>query len=323
MNQSNTSLAITLEILRAIAEHTRLRILLLCSHGELSVGDLVDILEQSQPRVSRHLRLMHEAGVLERHQEGQSVWFRAVRNGPVSGFIREAVDQIDPSDPVHSADLTRLARITKTWEVQARSYFRKYSDQWDQLRRDLIDADTIDTMLREKLEHINPGNLLDIGTGTGHVLRVLSNLIDEGVGIDTSREMLLAARAAIHNEKLPHCQVRQADMRELPFESGSFDSVSVHLALHYADDPQDVIKECGRVLRPGGHLMLVDFLPHDRHDLMQFQGHRWLGFADEDVRGWLSENAYVDIETSIVSGGDPPVAFWFARSIPEPVRKGH
>jgi len=312
--KKDDSFTATLEALRAIAEHTRLRILLLCAHGELTVGDLTQILDQSQPRVSRHLKLMHEAGVLERHQEGQSVWFRAVTQGPLAHIVRETVDQIDPADPVHANDLERLKTVTLTWQVQAQSYFRKHFADWDKLRRTLINEDEVDAALKKSFMASDAETLLDIGTGTGHVLRLLGRDIENGVGIDTSRDMLLAARAAMHHEGLPHCHVRQADMRKLPFEDGSFDALSLHLVLHYAESPSDVIKECGRVASPGGTIYIVDFTAHERREFTRLHGHRWPGFSNEEMRGWLNEAGFDTIETSTVSNGDPDVQLWVART---------
>lgn len=311
MNNGST-FSVTLEALRAIAEHTRLRVLLLCAHGELTVGDLTQILDQSQPRVSRHLKLMHEAGVLERHQEGQSVWFRAVTDGPLAQIVREAVDQINPADPVHAADLARLETVTLTWQVQSQSYFRKNFADWDKLRRTLINEDDVDRALKQQFMASDAETLLDIGTGTGHVLRLLGRDIENGVGIDTSRDMLLAARAAMHHERLPHCQVRQADMRKLPFGDHSFDALSLHLVLHFAENPGDVIKECGRVASPGGAIFIVDFAEHTRRELTRLHGHRWPGFGEQSMRTWLNDAGFEDIRATTVSTGDPDVILWTA-----------
>ncbi len=316
-NETPASLDRTLDALRAVGEHTRLRILLLCAHGELTVGDLTEILDQSQPRVSRHLKLMHEAGVLERHQEGQSVWFRAVTAGPLAALVREMVDQVADDDPQHAADLDRLRTVTHTWEVRARSYFRKHFADWDRVRRQWIDADAVDAAVRNRFETLGARNLLDIGTGTGHVLRLLGRHVDEAVGLDNSRDMLLAARAAIHNAGLPHCQLRQGEMKSLPFADASFDAVSIHLALHYADAPLDALRECARVTMPGGWILLVDFDRHDRSALTDQQGFRWPGFSDRAIRDWLGAAGYVDIETQSIqqpSNQDAPVIlFWLAR----------
>jgi len=313
----HATLDATLEALRAIAEHTRLRILLLCAHGELTVSDLTEILDQSQPRLSRHLKLMHEAGVLERHQEGQNAWFRAVTDGPLADLVRTAVDKVAPEDPIHASDLGRLQDVTHTWEVRAQSYFRKHYADWDRLRRRLIDVDKVDAFLTDRFGALGARSLLDIGTGTGHVLRLLGRQIENGVGIDTSRDMLLAARAAIHNEKLPHCQVRQADMtRRLPFEGGAFDAVSIHLVLHYAEDPAAVLAECGRVTSPGGHIVIADFSRHDRRELTRTHGHRWPGFEDREVLDWLDAAGFEAVEADSIGSAAtdaPELRFWLAR----------
>ena len=313
MSYENTSsLDQTLEALRAVGEHTRLRILLLCAHGELTVGDLTQILDQSQPRVSRHLKLMHEAGVLERHQEGSQVWFRAVTSGVLASLVRGMVDQISVDDPDHAQDLDKLRQVTKSWEVRARSYFRKHYADWDQLRSDLIDEDAIDAAIKQRFSELGAKTLLDIGTGTGLVLRLLGSQLENAVGMDNSRDMLLAARAAIHKEKLPHCQLRHGEMRYLPFEDDSFDAVSLHLSLHYAEDPKEVLQECARVTGTGGWILLVDFASHDQRQLMSQHGHRWPGFNDNQIQEWLTGVGYSNFESQTFTSGSPNVVFWLA-----------
>ncbi len=315
-NIERSSFDQTLEALRAVGEQTRLRIVLLCSHGELTVGDLTVILEQSQPRVSRHLKLLHEAGVLERYQEGQSVWFRSVSEGPLAIFVRGLTDQVEDGDPVYAKDLKRLRQVTNTWEVRSRQFFRKNFATWDQERAQLIDVEKIDGILGERFSALGAEALLDIGTGTGHILRHLGRKVPRAVGLDTSRDMLLAARAAIHKAGLSHCQLRMGDMANLPFEDDSFDAVSMHLSLHFAADPMVALEECARVTIPGGALLLVDFAEHDEHKIVSTQGHRWPGFREETVCNWLKSAGYTDVQTLSLSGSRaenrPTVLFWFA-----------
>ena len=237
-----------LQGLRAAAEPTRLRILGLCAHGELSVSELCEVLGQSQPRVSRHLKLLVEAELLERHQEGSWVYYR-LREGRGHGDLaRILVDLLPADDPLHLLDLERLETSKEAWANKAAAYFRRNAADWDRIRALHADQAEIDRSLQALFEAEKVGDLLDIGTGTGHVLELLGERAESAVGIDLSRDMLLVARANLWRKGLRHCLVRQADMMRLPFPSGRFDSVTLHMVLHYAERPAVAIAEAARVL---------------------------------------------------------------------------
>lgn len=278
-----------LNALRAVAEPTRLRLLGLCAESELTVGDLTQILGQSQPRVSRHLRLLCEAGLLERFREGTRVFYRACEDTGETGPARlgAALFRFIPKDDSQVAlDLERLAAIKETRAAAAAAYFRSNAARWDEIRSLHVDEREVEEALLQALPAECVQDLLDIGTGTGRILELYGDRIERGVGIDLSREMLAMARVNLERAGLRHCTVRHGDMYQLPNSAASFDAVIIHQVLHYAEEPVSVIVEAARVLRPGGRLVIVDFAPHALERLRAEHAHRRLGFGNGEIAEW-------------------------------------
>lgn len=299
--------------LKAAAEPTRLRILSLCAHGELTVSDVVRILGQSQPRVSRHLRLLVEAGLLERNQEGNWAWYRLAERGGNHDLARLLIDLIPPEDPVQALDLARLEDIKAERAREAEAYFRDNAAQWSQIRALHADMEDVDEALRRLIERGPVGELLDIGTGTGRVLELAAPHVESAIGVDLSREMLAVARANLDKAGLRNCQVRHADMYQLPFEDGRFDAVTLHLVLHYAEQPGRVVAEAARVLAPGGHMVVVDFAPHTMTALIDEHAHRWPGFSNADMRRYLRDAGLVAEDMVRLEGSPLTVCLWAGR----------
>lgn len=275
-----------LTLLRAAAEDTRLRMLALAAREDLTVSDYVHVLGQSQPRVSRHLKLLVEAGLLERFREAQFTRFRLVTAGDGASLVREFVRRLDPKHPRIATDRARLDALQQRRQTAAARFFRDNAQRWDELRA----LHVADREIERALAHHLPAGtrrLLDIGTGTGRILEVLAPRVQHAVGVDQSREMLALARANLARSGVDNAEIRQADMYALPFEAGSFDVVTIHHVLHYADDPAAAIAEAARVVRPGGMVLVVDFSPHDLVELKREHAHVHLGFADNQVQGWL------------------------------------
>jgi ArsR family transcriptional regulator len=299
--------------LRAAAEPTRLRVLSLCAHAELTVSDLVQILGQSQPRVSRHLRLLVDAGLLERHQEGNWAWYRMAAQGRGGELGRLIVDLIPDKDAVPALDLERLERVKAVRAEKAASYFRRSAADWERIRALHVEPAEVEAALARLLLAGGPiGELLDIGTGTGSVLKLVGRQVGTAIGIDASREMLAVARAALDEAGLANCQVRQGDMYHLPVPAGRFDAVTVHMVLHYAEAPARVLAEAARVLKPGGRLVVVDFAPHRAATLADEHQHRWLGFDDAAVSGWLAESGLLPRPAVRLEGKPLTVCLWSA-----------
>lgn len=305
-----------LAALRAAAEPTRLRLLSLCAQGELTVSELVTILGQSQPRVSRHLKLMCEGGLLERFREGAWVFYRLSRSGAGGDLARRALELIPPDDAQLGRDNARLAAIQQARAAAAAAYFDGNAERWAEVRSLHIDEAEVEAALRRAVDGRRIGDLLDIGTGTGRLLEVLGPLAERAEGIDASRQMLAVARATLEAAGLRHCGVRQADMYALPFDDSAFDLVVIHQVLHFADNPAAAVAEAGRVLRPGGLLALVDFAPHELEILRSDHNHRRLGFADAEVSGWC-DGAGLDVSDIRRLPGDPlTVTLWLAERRP-------
>lgn len=304
-----------LQGMKAAAEGTRLRILSLCAHGELTVSDLVRVLGQSQPRVSRHLKLLVDAGLLERHQEGNWAWYRlaetagGARNAELA---RQLIDLIPEDDDVQALDLSRLEDIKAERARVAADYFRANAASWSEVRALHVDPAKVDAALRDVVLRQGVENLLDIGTGTGRVLELVAPDVTSAIGVDLSREMLAVARHNLDKADLRHCQVRHADMYQLPFPGERFDAVTLHMVLHYSEDPGQVIAEAARVLQPGGRVVIVDFAPHAMTTLLEQHAHRWPGFDDAEVNRSFRA-AKLSPESPVRLDGDPlTVTIWAA-----------
>lgn len=296
--------------MKSAAEQTRLRVLCLCAHAELTVSDLVRILGQSQPRVSRHLRLLVEAGLLERYQEGNWAWYRLAENTRNADLARLLIDLIPADDPIQALDLERLEEIRVERARKAEEYFRRNAADWSEVRALHVDPELVDQALRKMLLRRNVTQLLDIGTGTGRVLELIAEDVDSAVGVDLSREMLSVARSNIDRAQLRNCQIRHADMYQLPFSGDRFDAVTMHMVLHYSDSPARALGEAARVLGPGGQLIVVDFAPHTMESMLEEHAHRWLGFDDEEMQGWANELNLTVGEAIRLEGAPLTVCLW-------------
>jgi ArsR family transcriptional regulator len=285
-------------VLRATAEETRLRILALAARDQLTVSEFVDVLGQSQPRVSRHLKLLVEAGLLERIREGQWAYFRLARNLDAGQqLVRDVIARLPTDDALLAADQTRFADLKRRRENRAIAYFRQNAARWDQLRALHVADAEIEAALLSQLPE-DARCLLDIGTGTGRIPQVLAPHVERAIGIDQSREMLAVARTNLAHAGVTNVEIRQGDMYALPLPAMAVDVVTIHQVLHYAEDPAAVLREAARVLKPGGVVLVVDFAPHDLVELRREHAHIHLGFADNQVAGWLTAAGLL---------GDPPL----------------
>jgi ubiquinone/menaquinone biosynthesis C-methylase UbiE len=273
--------------LRAAAEPTRLRLLALAARGAYCVSEFTEILGQSQPRLSRHLKLLCDCGLLERVREGANVWF-TLPHGEAGSLARDLVARLPDGDPVLDADRRQAARVLAERARVASESFRRQGADWDEMRALDLPAAAVEEALLDLVPETDAGRLLDIGTGTGRVLELLAPRISQGIGVDASKAMLALARARLARPGLGHCSVRLADMYRLPFADASFDRAVLQMVLHYAEDPPGVLAEVGRVLLPGGQLIVIDLAQHERDDLLTRLAHRWPGFSDETMQGLLA-----------------------------------
>ncbi len=298
--------------LRAAAEPTRLRLLTVCAHSELTVTELTQILAQSQPRISRHLKLLVEADLLDRFREGTNAFYRLAAAGPMSELARVLVDSIPEADETLARDLARLDTIRAARAEQASAYFRKNADHWDKLRSLYVDDREVEAAILSLIEGREIRDHLDIGTGTGRILSLLAPHTRRGIGLDQSREMLAVARANLDGTGLSQCAVRHGDLYQLPWPAGAFDLVTAHQVLHYLEDPGEALREAARVLRPGGLLVVADFAPHDVEDLRAEHAHRRLGFSDADISRWFVRSGLEAGAVRKLPGHPLTVALWTA-----------
>jgi len=302
-----------LTALRAIGEPTRLRLLALCAHGELTVSELVGILGQSQPRVSRHLKLLTEAGLLERIREGSWVFHRLVQGGDGAQLARRLNDMLPKGDETLIRDMERLSLVQRDRDRAAAEYFSRNAESWDKLRSLHVDDSVVESVLLRMLDGERVEDLLDVGTGTGRMLELFGSRITHGEGIDLSTEMLSVARANLQRSGLNNCTVRKADIYQIPFPTASFDALTIHQVLHFLDRPGRAIGEAARLLRPGGFFLLVDFAPHSQESLRHEHEHRRLGFDDGEVRSWFEANEMTLINKETLPGDPLTVAIWLGK----------
>jgi ubiquinone/menaquinone biosynthesis C-methylase UbiE len=304
-----------LQALKALGEPTRMRIMALCAQGDLSVSELVHILGQSQPRVSRHLKLLCEAGLLQRLREGSWVFHRLSANPEQYDFLHRLIDLIPNDDEVLRRDRERLDEVKKERAEKAAEYFSLNAQRWEEIRALHTDDTIVENALLEILQPQTVQDFLDIGTGTGRMLEVLSSHIRQGWGVDLSSDMLAIARAKLEKGGHANCGVRQGDMYQVPFSAESFDLVSIYQVLHYADEPSRAISEAVRVLKKGGKLAVIDFAPHEEETLRLHHQHRRLGFSESEVTRMMMDSGMKVTQVRHLPGDPLTVTIWVAEKI--------
>jgi ubiquinone/menaquinone biosynthesis C-methylase UbiE/DNA-binding transcriptional ArsR family regulator len=313
-----------LSSLKAAAETTRIRIMFILSHGELNVSELTYVLGQSQPRVSRHLKLMAEAGLLSRHKEGNWVLFRLRNEGLGGALARALVDMLSIKDSLLSGDLARLEAVKRQRDEKAAAYFSANAASWSNLRSLHVDEENVEQAMTKLIGREPVDTVVDLGTGTGRVLELFAGQARQLFGVDSSREMLAIARTSLEKRGVKQAELRQADVYALPLADASADVVTLHQVLHFLDEPQKALFEARRILKPSGRLLVVDFAPHELEEMRENHAHRRLGISAEQMVSWCAK-AKLDLEKHEVL--DPPwlkdrkgltVSIWLARPAPAP-----
>src|SRR5882724_5386410 len=271
-------------MLRAAGDPTRLRLLLLLKQAELTVSELIEIVGQSQPRVSRHLKLLCEAQLLERFKEGSWVFYRASDAGNGAEFVAAIASIAAKETELLQSDSKRLAAVREARAAEAAAYFKANAAHWERIRALHAPDKDVEAAIVRQIAAAPMESLLDAGTGTGRMLELLAPHVKRAVGVDVSPEMLAIARDRLARSHVRHAQVRLGDTYRLPFANGNalqgFDAVLFHQVLHYLDDPAAAVAEAARVLRPGGRMLIADFAPHEFEFLRNDFAHRRLGFSD-------------------------------------------
>ena len=289
------------EIVRAIGEPTRLRILALLSHGEMAAGEMSTVLNQSQPRVSRHLKLLAEADLIERRPEGAWVFFRLNDKGRAGKIATAVLNEVPERDFIIARDLERLSQVQAHREQQAQAYFEAAAEEWETLRRLHQPDEAVEAALTAAIDLNTFDFHIDLGSGTGRMLEVFSPFTDRAEGIDSSRKMLALARARFDGTSGRALSVRQGDILALPYADHSADLVTIHQVLHYLREPSLAIAEASRVLAVGGVLLIADFAPHSFEELREKHAHRRLGFTDQEVVNWCEQAGLIVATTRHVA----------------------
>ena len=301
-----------LAIFRALADSTRLRIVALLRSMELSVGELAQVLGQSQPRVSRHVKILCDAGLVERRKEGSWVFIALGAHAKVQPILA-ALDSWSEADHWAIADEARLAAVRADRAAAAAEWFEANAGEWDAIRSLHVADSEIEAAMARALGDAELGCLIDIGTGTGRMLELFAPLARNALGIDRSSEMLRLARAKLSERGLANAELRQADLYALPLADGGADAAILHHVLHFAQQPGAAIGEAARVLSDGGRLLIVDFAPHDREELRSRDAHTRLGFSDEQILGWFGNAGLAPVLVETLEGGELTVKLWLGR----------
>lgn len=307
-----------LNIMRALADPTRLRIAFLVLRLELSVGELVQILDQSQPRVSRHIRILDEAGLLERRKEGSWVFLRPasiLTDSPLASLLAEA----DVSQgKAFQRDVLRLDEVRNARTDMAAAYFAAHADEWDSLRSLHIADSEVEARLAHILHSAPLGRFLDVGTGTGRIVELFAAASERFVAVDNSPEMLRLARAKIANlspDIASKVDIKLGDFNMLPVGDGEFDTVIFHQVLHYAQHPEAVIAEAVRTLAPNGRLVIVDFAAHNLEELRTVHAHARLGFADDFMKKAFAGQGLQLVHQTALEAGELVVKVWMGQKL--------
>lgn len=308
-----------LAALRAAGEPTRLRILLALRTTELNVGEVCQVLDQSQPRISRHLKLLLEAGLVTRATEGTSAYFRLTDDQPTQGLLDAMFARVDDTTPQVIADRAAIDAVRVERERAARAYFDGVAAEWDRIRPMHVADEDVEAALLNQVDGRSVRLLVDIGTGTGRILELLAPHVDRALGIDTSVSMLRGARAHLDGPGFEHCSVRFSDATQLDIPDRTADLIVLHHVLHFVEDPIAVLDEVARITAADGEVLIVDFAQHDVEALRRDYSHRHLGFSDQQMTefGFATDLTIetVDLFVPDASGPALPVYLWRATPI--------
>ena len=313
-------MTLALDIFRALADATRLRIMALLQSMELSVGELAQVLGQSQPRVSRHVKILCDAGLAERRKEGSWVFLALGDPGRVAPVMDAlAAWRSVEADHWAVADAARLAAVRADRAAAANAWFEANAGQWDAIRSLHVADSEVEAAMRRVLGDSPIASLIDIGTGTGRMLELFGDVATQALGIDRSSEMLRLARAKLAERGLTGAELRQADLYALPMADAGADLAILHHVLHFAQQPGAAISEAARVLAAGGRLLIADFAPHEREELRTRDAHARLGFSDDQIAGWFDAAGLQMARIETLEGGELTVKLWLGRKLGSPV----
>ncbi|QLL62545.1 ArsR/SmtB family transcription factor [Sinorhizobium mexicanum] len=306
------------DVLKAAGEPTRMRLLALLSASDLTVTDLTEILGQSQPRISRHLKLLAEVALIDRYQEGAWAYFRLRQEGGRVALVRGLLAAAAAEDAILAKDATRLAVLKRQRAEKAQAYFSRNAAEWDELRRLHVSEGDVEATLKAMVGEEPVESLLDLGTGTGRILQLFEGIYRRGIGVDASRDMLAVARSNLDRAGITKASIRHGDIFNLPLDGQAFDLVTIHQVLHFLEEPETAIAEAARMLAPGGRLVIIDFAPHGLEYLRHEHAHARLGFSHQAMADWLLKAGLAlekttDLAPEGADEGKLTVTIWLAR----------
>ena len=275
------------KVFKTLSDPTRVRILRLLESEPLVVQELMEVLGMAQSRVSRHLAILREAGLLTDRRDGTYVTYRFTP--PAAGPWRDTwalVSRNLREDPTSQRDRAALERVIDARSAQPRSFFDSVGPEWDALRK-VFNDDIVRARAITRL--IEPGlRVADIGTGTGILALELAKLGVSVIGVDNSARMLEAAESKFAEAGVTGVELRRGEAHRLPLEDGEVDGCFVHMVLHYLPSPADAVREMARAVKPGGTVVVVDFVRHAQEWMRQELGVVWLGFTSEEIESWFT-----------------------------------
>ena len=304
------------DVLRAAGEPSRLRIIALLAREELAVLELCRVLDQSQPRVSRHLKLLADAGLVERFPDGAWVFYRLTGSGKGGELVAQVLSAIDPADPVLQRDAERLSAVWAERAADAGAYFARNAARWDEIRSLYVSDTDVENAILAAAGSGPFKRLVDLGSGTGRMLTLLGPQAEAALGLDLSQQMLNLARGRVTQAGLARCELRHGDIFSTRLPDGSADLVVVHQVLHYLADPAAAVKEAARIVGGGGKLIIADFAPHRLEFLREQHQHRRLGFAEPEMARWLTEAGLGEVRVTALPPADKAgltVKIWTAQ----------
>lgn len=289
-----------LDTLKALADPTRLRLLSLLAHGEFTVQELTAMLEMGQSRISRHLKILSDAGILHVKRQGTWGYYRLGEENPLFRELWPTLERRAEALPERRADREGLARILEERRRRSQEFFDRHARQWDRLVREVLPA----ADCREALAAAVPASslVLEIGVGTGTLLSDLCRKGAQVVGVDHSPAMLEQARARAAAEGLTGVDLRLGEMTHLPLPDAAAEAAVLNMVLHHAPQPALIFGEIARVLRPGGTLVVADLLRHDLEWARERMADQWLGFERDELSPWLAAAGFEMADFQEVEG---------------------
>jgi ubiquinone/menaquinone biosynthesis C-methylase UbiE/DNA-binding transcriptional ArsR family regulator len=297
----------TLKSLRALADPTRLRIIALLEKDELSVNELQEITRMGQSRISTHLGLLQDSGLLQSRREGKRTYYRL--NPGADGSVRQCL-QLAASGaremPEHPADQINLKRILSRRNEQAQVYFNQVAGRFDRSYGPGRSWQAFGHLL---LRVLPPLVVADLGSGEGLLSELLARRCKKVIAVDNSEKMVAFGAKKAKKNGLKNLEFRLGNLQDPPIEPQSVDLVILSQALHHAEHPPKAVAAAHRILRPGGQIMILDLLKHNFEQARELYGDRWLGFAESDLQRWLEEAGFKNIEISVVAREEQPPHF--------------